>query len=462
MIEIFDVASVVILACIAVFLRAIPLMTESPRRQWGIWGGIVLVVIIIRIAVGTLPALDMASAAMLVLLALAVGRELLVYRRWPVGMFVAAIAVVTAVGVYLRADRFDLVIHSAERQLQPDVRYYQQQAAVTANPFAAGWKSPLWPALHAPLLRIMEDRDLAMRLWSWGFGVMMIPLVAVAVGRLFEPVVGIIVAGMLAADPWLIDLCCEGLREEFGLCLWMLVLLLLFGVTDIGWKRIVTMGIMAGVLLLLRNIALVPLLVMIMYAAINRRWSYKQAVVGLLLPIVLVSPFYINQWCVHGDPFAMEKRDARYHANLEFDEVTAPEGLTMPTAQQRKGDLYVGEPISPLAYLLRYRTLRDFIEKQWQGIKRTFLGDPFDYQASLWLRLSCAVGLIATLLTRQQRFAFLFVFFSIAGIRAHLLAVNQLDERLLIPVWVIWLASGWSLIAWAVRTGLRQWHTIRR
>ena len=327
----------------------------------------------------------------------------------------------------------------------------------TGNPFAAGWKSPLWSALHAPLVRCLDDGNLAMRVLSWGLGVLMLPLVAVVIGRLFEPIVGVIVAGSLAADPWLFDLCCEGLREELGLCLWMMVFLLLFDVRSVTWRRVVAVGLVGGVLLLLRNLAVVPLMVLMGWAIVGRRWSVGQAVVGLLLPMGMVMPFYVNQWRAYGDPFAMEKRDARYHANLEFSVATAPPGLSMPTAEEKRRNLYAGEPISPLAYLVGYRSWSDFISKQWYGLRRVVLGGPFHSRTSGWLQLVCAAGLVAALFVKQQRFAALFVLASVLGIRAHLLAVNQLELRLLLPVMVVWLAAGWWLIAAAVRWGGRKW-----
>ncbi|MHC4796912.1 MAG: hypothetical protein ACYTF1_09740, partial [Planctomycetota bacterium] len=417
----------------------------------------VAAVVVVRLLGGAVAGLDLAATGLLVFVAVVLGRSLLVERVWPKGALVVAVAVVTAIGVYLRADRFDQVLGDSERKLPPDVRYYHQQAMKTGNPFAAGFKSPLWAALHAPLVRIMDDGNLAMRVLSWGFGALMLPLTALVVGRLFEPIVGVIVAGLLAVDPWLVDLCCEGLREELGLCLWMVVFLLLFEERAVSWRRVVAVGLIGGVLLLLRNIAVVPLMVLTFWAIVSRRWPVGQALTGLLLPIALVMPFYVNQWRVYGDAFAMEKRDARYHANLEFNEASAPSGLTMPTAEEKWKNLYAGEPISPLAYLVGHRSFSDFVSKQGYGLRRVVLGGPFHFQTSGWLQLVCAAGLVATLFVKQQRFAALFVLASVLGIRAHLLAVNQLELRLLLPVMVVWLAAGWWLMAAAVRWGGRRW-----
>ncbi len=365
----------------------------------------------------------------------------------------------------MRAYQFQQVIEADDRQLQPDVRYYQQQALRTANPFAAGWKSPLWSAMHAPIVRHASDPDLAMRVLSWSFGILMLPAVAVGMARLFEPIVGVVVAAFLAVEPWSIDLCTQGLREEFGVCLWMAVLVLLFDLRAVAsgpvtWRRVISAGFVGGVLLLLRNTAVVPLLVLMAWATVSQRWPVRRAAVALLLPIGMVLPFYVNQWRVFGDPAAMEKRDARFHANLEFA-ARPPPGLSMPAPQEFEHDPFAGEPLSPAAYLLKLHTPKQFVGYQSRGITRIVTGEPFESLCSHWLRLICAFGLIATAVLPRMRFAIVFVLASAIGIPAHLSAINQLELRLLLPVLIIWLAAGWWWIATIIRTGGRRWLTAK-
>jgi hypothetical protein len=380
---------------------------------------------------------------------------LLVRRLWPARALILALAAVTAVGAYQRADRFDQVVHAADRRLQPDVRYYVAQAQRTANPFAAGWKSPLWPALNAPLVRVLNDPGLGIRLASWFFGVLMLPAVGWVMGRLFNAAAGVIVAGVLALDTWLIDLCCEGLREEIGVCLWMLVLGLLFVPRRASWTNAAAAGAAGGALLLLRNIEVAPLAAVTLLATFQRRLSPGGGAAALLMPLLIVSPFYVNQWRTTGDAFAMEKRDARYHANIEFG-ARGPAGLEMSSPAESAADLYAGRPLSPAAYLLGHRTPGEFLFYQWAGIRSVVMGDPFHFQASDWIQWACTAGLLASVVCRRQRFAMLFVLASLIGMRAHLQAVDQLDERLLLPVLVIWLSAGWWLITTLIHRGLER------
>lgn len=452
-ITIFDIASVLMLVCLGIALRAV-----SPARSARLARMALAVAAVAVFAARSLTdartALDIAATAFLIGAALTVGRELLVARAWPAGAFAVAVAVVTATGIYLRADRLAEVATAPDKALQPDVAYYRRQALQTVNPFAAGLKSPLWPALHAPLVRTMADRDLAMRLLSWTFGILMLPAVAMGIGRLFSPPAGVIVAGMLAVNSFLIDLSTQGLREELGLCLWMGMLVLLFDARRFTWKRTVAAGGLAGVLLLLRNTDAPVLILLLGYALIRTRPPLPRTLAGLALPLVFVAPFYVNQFLAYGDAFYLEKRDARYHANLEFHGRPAPPGLSMPTEEQYSKDLYAGEPLSPAAYLFKHHSLPEIVANQWTGLKRTVMGEPFAADASLWLRLACAAGVIATLLRPGQRFAALFIAGSVLGIRAHLMAIGPFEQRLLLPVMVIWLAAGWWLIEAGARAGL--------
>ncbi len=107
-----------------------------------------------------------------------------------------------------------------------------------------------------------------------------------------------------------------------------------------------------------------------------------------------------------------------------------------------------------MAYLLRYHTPAQFIEMQWTGVSHIVMGLPFEAQTSLWLRLACIAGLIATAISPAQRFAILFVLASAAGMRAHLAALNQLEQRLLLALMIVWLASGWWLVTKMVERSL--------
>jgi hypothetical protein len=461
MVPVFDIASAILLACFGAAVLAVP-PGGSRRWAWVALAAAALVIAAGRLAAGPAMGLDLAAALLLIAIALTAGRELVLHRTWPQRSFVVALAVVTATGAYWRAHQLADVLVASDHPLQADAVYYQHQALETANPFAAGQKSPLWPALNAPLVRLMQDKDAAMRLLSWAFGILMLPAAAWGIGRLFEPVVGVIVAGTLAVDSYLWDLCTQGLREELGVCLWMILLVLLFARGGFSWPRTLAAGIIGGVLLLLRNTDIPVLLALTAYALIRTYTPLPRLSAGLLLPVAIAAPFYVNQYRAYGDPFCLEKRDTRYHANFEFMGRPVPPGLSMPAPEEFKKDLYAGQPLSPAAYLLKFHTPRQFIANQWAGLTHVVLGEPFSAEVSGWLRLACAAGLTATLLRTRERFAAFFVAGSVLGIRAHLIATGSFEERLLLPVMVIWLAAGWWLLACAIRAGLPRWLLITR
>ena len=452
MLTVYDALSAILIICFAIICLQSDLI-PSRQIRWTLIAVMILTTLAARVVANDAAARDWAAATMLAGTAVIVGRRIILARHWPVHALAVALTIITAVGAYLRADRLREVI-DAHRPLQTDVVYYHEQALHTANPFAAGHKSPLWPALHAPVLQICPDANISMRVLSWICGIAMLPLVGWSLGRLLHPIAGVLTAGFLATEPWLIDLCCEGLREEAGVCVWMVVLFLLFRPNPSSqspyWAALA-----GGVLLLLRNISIVPLLVLSVWAIWHQRWRRMQALTILLGPLLIVSPFYIDQYRVYGDAFAMEKRDARYHANGEFG-LSPPASLPMPSTQESARDPFAGPPLSPLAYLLRYHTFREFASNQIIGVAKVVIGAPFTFLFDTWWRLLCAAGVIASLAVPRARFIGLFVIFGVLGISAHLLVLGRLELRLLLPVIVIWTAAGYWLLVFLAQLAVER------
>lgn len=449
-----DPATLIILASAIVAWWVVCPGGISVRRKAVLAAVVPAAVLIVRVVGDARLALDVVSGGMVVLVGLLAGYWLVVRREWPKGAMVLALAVVTAGGTFWRQDVMETALTTP---LQPDVRHFKQQAQQTFNPYASGLKSPLWSAMHAPLVRLAANPDHAMRFWSWIFGVAMLPIVGLVVARLFDPVVGVVVAGVLAADSYLVSLCCEGLREEMGLCLWMAVLFLLFGGAGCSWRRVLLAGVTGGVLIWLRNVEAVPLIALLGWAMISRRWTWRQAAAGVTLPLIIVLPFYVNQYRVFGNAFMMEERDARGLVNLEFLGRPVPTDVPMPTADEVAQDPFAGEPVSPSKYLLGMRTPSDLVSRQLRGVYHVLAGRSFEYGYSRWAALACGAGLVATVLSGRHRFVIVLVLFSLLGIRAHMVSLGHLDLRLLLPVMVMWLTAGTWFVALLVRLGGRRW-----
>ena len=457
--EIFDAVSVITLFVLFISWRVVP-PTWLPILARHRTVGFVLVCVgfvICRKVFDSLTALSLIEAVLLASIALTLGEHLLLNRRWPARAFPIVVGVLAVVGADLRAERLNLFLESQDAKLYPDVEYYKQQAKWTMNPWAAGWKSPLWPALNAPLVRTLKNEDTAIRLLSWAFGVALIPAIAVGLAGLFGPIPAVICAAVLAVDSFLIDLCCQGLREEMEACLWILLFVILLRASAASWTRVVSIGILGGVMLLLRNLMLVPYGAIVLLTAIQQRWPIRKAVPAFVLPILIVSPFYVNQYRIHGDALAMEKRDARYHANLEFGINNPPPGLSMPTQAEFDQDLYAGEPLAPSDYLFRYHSLSELCRNQIRGLWSIISGNPFTHETEAWLPLFCIAGLIAACISPRHRIVPLFIVANIVGIRAHLYVIRHLDQRHLIQVMIIWLTTGWWLITLIVQVGGKYW-----
>ena len=451
----YDIATGLTLALAALSTRWLTGPPHSPR--WALWGGLGLggtFVIAARLWLDAYAGMAAAATAFIILVGAGVMHALAVQRRWPAYGMRVALCAVTVAGAVPRTIRFEMV---ADEALLPDADYYRRQALATANPVAAGTKSPLWPAMNAPIVRLRPDDPAAMRVLSWAAGIGMLPMLAFALGRLLDPVVGVCVAGLCTFDSWLVHLCCEGLRDEFNLILWLAFAVSVFrtdGPRAWGW---LWGGLIGGTLLLLRNTNLAALLALWACVAAARRWRWWQTALVGVMPLIIASPFYVNQWRRYGDPFALERRDARFYVNAEFGagRRTPVRPVPMPTESQRLADPFAGPPVSPFDYLVRVRPWREALGNQFRGLCRILLGLEFGWRPPGWFGVLCAAGL-AGLLVLPARWAPLFVLGSGLGMQAHLAAIGLLEERHILQAYPFWLAGGVSLLVFAARAGLQR------
>lgn len=453
----YDVAAVLtlVLAALALYWLA---PTDRMLRLilWGLWGAGIGATIAARNAGGGFAGSVGAAITFAVLVGLAATDALVARRIWPAHAMGVALCVLTATGAFTRAIRFDQLRNEA---LQPDVVYYRQQAARTWNPFAAGNKTPLWSAMHAPLVRLYPDDPHVMRVLSCCAGIAVVPLLAAVLGRFLGGLVGVLVAGLCAVDTWMIDLCCQGLREETNLILWLLFAAVAFrrdGPSPRGWFGA---GVIGGLLLLLRNTNIPALFVLLGYAALTRRWRVWQGAAAIALPLAIVAPFYVNQWRQYGDALHLEHRDARYYVNGEFSGHEKPSRpVSMPSVAELSRDPYAGEPVSPFDYLFRLRPLKAAIQGQIYGISRAMLGYPYGWGPPIgWFGLVCAAGTIG-LLVLPTRWMTLFVLASLLGMQAHLIAIGMIEQRMVLQGYPFWLAGGINLLCAVLGRGLAAWQ----
>jgi hypothetical protein len=438
----FDTATILILVLGGASLRWLSPVQRGERRvAWTLFALGVAVVLVVRASLGPYEGMILAAAVYLCAVALGLVHILVIRETWPRHAMAIALCTVAATGAFMRALRFE---QQAPNALFPDVKYYRAQATRTANPWAAGTKTPLWSALQAPLVRAFPEDPWIMRVLSCLAGIAVVPALGFVIGRALGGPVGVAVAALCALDTWMIDLCTHGLREHFNLLLWCALFAVAFGREGprprAWWKA----GAVGGVLLMLRNTNFIPLVVLIGYAGLTRKWRAWQAAAGLALAFVIVAPFYVNQWRAYGDPFALEKRDTRYYVNREFGNRSNPP-FPMAPREARRRDPFAGQPVSPFAYLVSCRPLSEVVRNQWVGVRRVVSGRAFQRRPLTWLPLACGAGVIGLLLL-PQRWLSLFFFASIVGMQAHLIAIGVLEQRMILQAYPIWLAGGFFLI----------------
>src|SRR5436853_3115217 len=131
MLTAFYPAILILLACVALLWRWLPL-TRSSRIDAALVLGVSAMVLGVRFAVGGPAAIDFTAAVLLIAAGFSVGHRLIESGRWPEHALAIALLLVTATGAYLRAYRLDEVIRD-HRALQPDVEYYHHHALTSAS-----------------------------------------------------------------------------------------------------------------------------------------------------------------------------------------------------------------------------------------------------------------------------------------------------------------------------------------
>ncbi len=433
---------------------------------WGLWGAGVVGGVVARAAWGGFAGCVAAALAFAVVLGLALVHCLVARREWPARAMGIALCALTVVGGFQRIARFDQL---KDEPLLPDVAYYRTQAQRVSSPFAAGNKAPLWPAVTAPLIRLFPDETWPIRAASCCAGIAVIPLMALVLGRFLGNPVGVLVAGVCALDTWMIDLCGQGLREEANLCLWLLFAAAVFGRDGPAGRGWLWAGLLGGGLLLLRNTNVAALFAVIIYAAAVGAWRWRRSGAGawrpwqcaaaILMPLILVTPFYVNQWRKTGDAFHLEHRDARFYVNREFGGSRIPaRPVTMPPPEVLEHDPYAGDPVSAFDYVFRLRPPREAVYNQFRGTVVSMLGCGFGWWPPEWFGILCAVGTLG-LLVLPMRWMTILVTASMAGMPAHLISIGMLERRMLLQAYPFWLAGGVALLWAALARGLEAWRT---
>jgi 4-amino-4-deoxy-L-arabinose transferase-like glycosyltransferase len=188
-----------------------------------------------------------------------------------------------------------------------DVRYYP------IDPFGFGYPPdqhpPLWPLLAAPLVPLVGDGYLALKLLSLLVGVALVPLACVACRPLVGPGPALLTAGLAAGSYPLVDFSGNG-------SLWILLaaLYLLFVWRVGAWglddrRNAVLVGLLMGLAYLVNYPALVlPASLVLLHLlrwgrASLRREALAGPAVSLAVMLAVIAPWLVHNAVLFGNPF---------------------------------------------------------------------------------------------------------------------------------------------------------------
>jgi hypothetical protein len=265
--------------------------------------------------------------------------------------------------------------------LLPDARYYRHVAQVMSGPYDAASREPLWPLLMKGWFRLAGDSEMSVRVLTIGLSLGVIG-VAYKLFRDYcgEPLVGLLVAGLLSQHAFLVRLSVQGLREEAYMIAILCFIYVIF-VAHGRWSlsgQTIGLTVSGAALLLLRlnsAVFVFPLALFWVWKRFGWRnpkgWMQLALVAGCLL--AAVAPHLIHNARAYGDPLFSLNLHAVAARNIEFVLVKHVGCAGCPTAVEMEGNLYSGAPVTTLEYLFGMHTVRELAVGLVEGYRDLYI-----------------------------------------------------------------------------------------
>lgn len=210
-----------------------------------------------------------------------------------------------------------------------------------------GIREPFFILLGKLFLTLFGNKDSSMRILSFFFSLLLIPLVYFVASSWFNERVGLLSALFCAFYPNFISSSVEALREEVYVFFFFLYLYFAYVKVFTPLKRGIVLGIFGGILLLVRteSIWLIFIILSSLFIFRRKQWGIPSFALSLSLSFCLFAPHLLGLWRVHGDPFYPGKMHIRSYANSEF------RGTPGFPEEKIRENVYYGGPLSAKDYL---------------------------------------------------------------------------------------------------------------
>lgn len=300
---------------------------------------------------------------------------------------------------------------AADLKLDPDIVAYMHIARTMTSPYATDFREPLWVWVIKAWLGLT----------GWGAGqirllTILVSLLLILMAYKFfrdytgRPIIGCLVALLLAINPHLIRLSVRGLREEAYAAAILAVVYCIFAPASKLSLRAQAIGLAIGgaaVELLRFNsyVVLFPLLLWWAWRRASSRWAYA------LLPFAFIMmtavPHAVHNYQAFGDPLYSVNIHFAWWRNYEF---VVKKGLSCegcPSAEQFFVTPYAGPPITAFGYIFGLRSFTDMIGDTAEGYRNMFLSrtDWFEAETgtqSSWGLVCFLLGLAGALVASYR------------------------------------------------------------
>lgn len=334
-------------------------------------------------------------------------------------------------------NRLDALLLTSWDSLLPDAMGYKHLAESLNSPFETGAREPLWVWIIAGWFLLTEPSGLSLRVLSLTMSIVLLVMTHLFIRNYtHQPILALLVTGLMAVNPFLVHLSVEGLRDE------------LFAATVIGTLyfvlapslripmplQVAGLSLACATSLLLRFNSYTFLLPLLAFWVWRQEATRRIAVVIPVLSLALVAiPVLAHNAREFGDPMHLVNIHSRWARNQELVVIKQVGCDGCPSREEFVHDGYGGPAITATDYFFGLHSWQDLIRGTLQGYLHVYFlpTDSFAAQTGTNTSIGYVLYLIGfcTLIWSPQR-ALLVIIILLANVVPFLISIG-LNIRLL-------------------------------
>lgn len=355
---------------------------------------------------------------------------------------IGLVSAVLVIGAWSRAERLSLTWEQ-HPPLNPDAIEAYESGSRIVHPWQPAFRCGLW-YMPVGLMARLAGPDAYNVCWvSYAASIAAMLAIYLVTARWLHPFVGLLAMAGYALNPVAQAMAASGMRADAYVGMTYLVIYFLFVRRQTSWSQFIGLGVVGGTMLLLRQIALVPMLAGWIYGLLTSRSLWPKWLSAFGIWLAFITPFYLSQRFLSPahDAWHIEHRNVRAFANMG-----PPHERSDPLRKELLARLERGDEIGPAEFFLRYHSPGQIGRAMLQGLRQIVVGNHFSQYVPTWWVWVVVAGSVGMLWSRHRWF-FIYGLFSIFPIQVFLLGQYILTDRLVLHVYPFWLTIGlWAVL----------------